>query len=264
MGKDLTAVMSALLIKRPGGKSRLLRYILPLIPTHTCYCEPFGGGAAVLLSKPRSKTEVYNDLDEELVNLFRQAKEHPDELGREFEFAINSRQEFHRLRKQTDLTEIQRAARFLFINTLSFSGDGHSFGVQKASGGGAASSLSAKLAALKQVHARLEGVIIEHLPYERVFANYDGPSTFFFLDPPYTKSSLKMAYRAFREEEMRLLRDRLGRLKGKFLLTVDDSESNRLTFADWSQQAVEHANYFKDAKVPTLLIRNFDPEETKP
>lgn len=78
----------------PGGKGRLLKYILPLIPRHTCYCEPFSGGLAVLLAKPRSKVEVVNDLNGELITFYRCVRFHADVLLTELEFVMNSRQEF--------------------------------------------------------------------------------------------------------------------------------------------------------------------------
>ena len=101
-------------ISWPGGKSRYLDRILPLIPKHTCYVEPFAGGLAVLLAKPRSSLEVINDLNGDLINFYRCVRFHADVLLTELEFVLNSRQEFHDFRSQPGLTDIQRAARWFF------------------------------------------------------------------------------------------------------------------------------------------------------
>lgn len=84
----------------PGGKSRLLKHILPLIPEHTCYCEPFAGGLAVLLAKQRSGIEVINDLNGDLITFYRCVRFHQDALLTELEFVMNSRQEFYDFRDQ--------------------------------------------------------------------------------------------------------------------------------------------------------------------
>jgi len=121
------------LIKRPGGKSRMLPTLLPMLAQyqHRCYCEPFCGGAAVLLAKPPSEHEVLNDIDGEIVNLYRQVKYHVDELLREMQWMIESRQDFDDYKRQPGLTEIQRAARFAYRNFYSFAGDNDSFGVKR-------------------------------------------------------------------------------------------------------------------------------------
>src|SRR6185295_16479727 len=96
------------LVRWPGGKTRLLSKILPLIPPHVCYCEPFAGGLAVLLAKPRSKIEVVNDLNGDLVALYRCAQYHLDELCRELEFMIGSRRNLVDYVAQPGITDIQR------------------------------------------------------------------------------------------------------------------------------------------------------------
>ena len=100
------------LIKRPGGKTRMLQRLLPILAQfqHRCYCEPFCGGAAVLLAKPPSEHEVINDLDGDICNLYRQTKYHCEELIREMQWMLESRQDFDDFKAQPGLTEIQRAA----------------------------------------------------------------------------------------------------------------------------------------------------------
>ena len=110
------------ILKWPGGKTRLLPKILPLIPPHKCYCEPFAGGLAVLLAKERSEEEVVNDLNGTLVALYRNVQYHMPALLDEIEFALNARQNLHDYTKQPGLTEIQRAARWFVRNRISLPG----------------------------------------------------------------------------------------------------------------------------------------------
>lgn len=113
-------------IKWVGGKSRLRKTIVSLFPEdHTCYVEPFGGGAWVLFAKPPSPVEVYNDIDGELVNFFRVLKEKPLEFIQSFKWALVSRETFYRL-AQTDpsgLSDVQRAHRFFYLIMASWGGE---------------------------------------------------------------------------------------------------------------------------------------------
>jgi DNA adenine methylase len=170
----------------PGGKSRLLKHILPL-PEHTCYVEAFAGGLAVLLAKPRSQIEVVNDVDGDLVNFYRCVRFHQEPLIAELEFVLNSREEFRDFVAQPGLTDLQRAARWFFRNRTCFRGANlETFGVSPISAGGASSSRAARLESIRQLSVRLDRVVIEKLDWHRCLEAYDRPSTFFFLDPPYT------------------------------------------------------------------------------
>ena len=142
----------------PGGKTRLLKWILPHIPKHVCYCEPFAGGLAVLLAKPRSQMEVVNDINGDLVTFYRCVRFHQDPLLVELEFVLNSRQEFHDFRNQPGLTDIQRSARWFFRNKNCFGGANmDSFGIG-ALGGGSAShgSRAARMEPIRALSLRLD------------------------------------------------------------------------------------------------------------
>src|SRR3972149_9245263 len=80
-----------------GGKSRLRKQIIPLLPAHTCYVEPFAGAAWVLFGKPPSEVEVINDIDQELINFFRVVRDCPEDLMASFEWDLVSRAEFQHL-----------------------------------------------------------------------------------------------------------------------------------------------------------------------
>lgn len=228
-------------LRWPGGKTRLLKHILPLIPEHTCYCEPFAGGLAVLLAKPRSQVEVVNDLNGDIVALYRCVQYHLPELLRELGFLVSSRQLLKDFTAQPGVTDIQRAARFYYRNRVSFGGGMRSYGVTKTSGGGAAFSSRMNEDLLGPLRERLENVMIEHLPYERCLANYDSPNTLFFLDPPYLNSDAG-AYEGWSEAQMRAFRERVDGLTGRWIVTVDDSPLNRELFADCRMERFNSRN----------------------
>lgn len=218
----------------PGGKSRLLKYILPLIPRHTCYCEPFSGGLAVLLAKPRSKVEVVNDLNGELITFYRCVRFHPDVLLTELEFVLNSRQEFFDFRDQPGLTDIQRSARWFYRNKLCFGG------ANMDSFGSGNRSRSARMEAIRALSLRLDSVCIEHLDWDHCLRLYDRPDSFFFVDPPYTSCKPDM-YQGWTDTDVRILRDRLCQLRGKWLVTLNDTAAIRKIFAGHHITSIERA-----------------------
>src|SRR5262245_26067738 len=105
-----------------GGKRRLADRILPMFPEHTCYVEPFAGGAALLFMKPPARVEVLNDINGELANLYRVIQRHLEEFVRQFRWAISSREVFRWLQvtPPETLTDIQRAARFYYLQKATF------------------------------------------------------------------------------------------------------------------------------------------------
>jgi len=202
-----------------GGKRLLRRIISQYVPKDiTGYIEPFGGAAWMLLYKDKwGDLEVYNDLDNRLVNLFLQVKYHPDELIRELDWLVASRKLFADILKQEGLTEIQRAARFMFVITRSFGSKGDSFGTSQKRG---TSSMYNRLERIKELHRRLDMVIIENLSYEKVIEKYDNKSNFFYCDPPYM---LGYTYENSKQFSHETLRDILKDIKGRFILSYDDN-----------------------------------------
>lgn len=227
------------IVKRAGGKTRLLKYLLPLVPDHTCYVEVFGGGAALMLGKERSSVEIYNDLDQELVNVFRQAKYHSKELRRELRMMPASRAEFDRLLAAEPVTEIQAAARTLWLNKCSFGGQGCSFGVSKVC---ASTSKSGIRRNLKEFEERFDKVVIECKTWGCLLPIYDGPKTFFFFDPPYINSSKNVGYQAFDEAQMEKLRKAIDSLEAQWLVTVCDSPESRRVFEGYKFREISRTN----------------------
>ena len=215
----------------PGGKSRYLNRLLPHIPEHTCYVEPFAGGLAVMLAKPRSDLEVVNDANGELITFYRCVRFHADVLLTELEFVLNSRQEFKDFCHQPGLTDIQRAARWFYRNKNCFgAAGGDSFGTGALGGGASHGSRGARMEAIRALNFRLDKVCIEHLDWKRCVELYDRPTTFFFCDPPYTECNAGM-YGAWTNTDVQILRDTLAKLRGKWLVTLNDTPAIRAIFA---------------------------------
>ncbi|CAK8739093.1 hypothetical protein SODG_002696 [Sodalis praecaptivus] len=177
--------MSSPIIPWIGGKRRLIKQILPLFPAHQCYVEPFCGGAALFFSKPPAKVEVLNDINGELMNLYRIVKVHLEEFMRQFKWALSSRQLFdwHRQTPPDTLTDIQRAARFYYLQRLAFGGrvSGQNFGTTTTSP--QRFNLLRLEEQLSQAHLRLSDATIEHLDWQDCIEKYDRPHTLFYLDP---------------------------------------------------------------------------------
>jgi len=219
-----------------GGKNRLAAQIIELFPEHTTYVEAFAGGAQVFYRKEPSKVEVLNDLDYDIVNFFRVCQAHYEELIRYLRFTVVSRQWFAVLRA-TDpamLTDIQRAARFLYMQKNAFGGlivkQNFHYGVTKPSN----FSPARIPAMIEAAHKRLANAQIESLPYEQVIEKYDRPTTLFYLDPPYWERKLYKFN--FKEDDFVALADRLGRLKGNFILSLDDHPKVREIFRSFHIQ----------------------------
>ncbi len=217
------------ILRWPGGKSRMLKQLLPLIPPHVCYVEPFAGGLAMLLAKPRSKREVINDINKDIVALYLSVQNHLPEMMRQVDQLVGSRELFRRFGHNPGLTEIQRAVHFLYRNRVSFGGGGKSFGVAKTRGGGGDFSRAKVNELLRAVHERLDGVTIESIPYEQCFRNQDSPETLFFCDPPYLHAKIS-AYDGWDEKQLTQFRRQLDKLNGQWLVTLDDSPFNRDLF----------------------------------
>lgn len=219
------------LVAWPGGKRRLASRIIDLLPQHQCYVEPFAGAAGVLFSKEPCKVEVLNDINGDLISLYRCVQHHLDEFVRQFRWALTSRQMFEwaKMSRPETLTDIQRAARFYYLQRLSFGAkvSSRNFGYSPTSP--PKLNLLRLEEHLSEAHLRLSNVVIEHLPWDDCIDRYDRPGTVFFLDPPYWQTE---GYGVpFPIEEYAKLAATMAALKGKAVLTINDHPDMRKTFA---------------------------------
>ena len=190
-----------------GGKWRLAPWVISHFPPHRTYVEPFGGAASVLMRKPRSYAEVYNDLDEEVVNVFRVLRRPAlaRQLRRYVELTPFARAEFEEAYSSDSADQVERARRTLIKAFMSFSstgmfsdrargmrthasrqGIGTGFrGIGRAAGANAASDWARWPQAIPAFTERLRGVVIDRRPALDVMAQHDDVDTLHYVDPPY-------------------------------------------------------------------------------
>ncbi len=222
--------MSKPFIPWMGGKTRLADKILPLFPEHTCYVEAFAGAAGLFFKKEPSKVEVLNDLNGELVNLYRVLQHHLEEFVRQFKWAISSRQvfEWEKEKRPETLTDIQRAARFYYLQKLAFGArpTGQSYGT--ATTAPPRFNLLRIEEDLSQAHLRLARVNIENLDWQNVVTRYDRPATLFYLDPPYWGTA---GYGTeFGLEQYEQMAELARTIKGWMVISVNDHPEMRRVF----------------------------------
>lgn len=218
-----------------GGKRSLAPRLVEIIgrTQHQLYAEPFVGMGGVFFRRRQApRTEVINDRNGEVVNLFRILQRHYPQFMDTLKFQVTSRREFDRLKAcdPKTLTDLERAARFIYLQKLAFGGkvDGQNFGVQRT--GSARFNLNRLAPLLEDVHERLSGVVIENLDWLDFINRYDRAGTLFYLDPPYWGGEDDYGKALFGREQFAAMADRLKRLQGGFIMSINDVPEVRRTF----------------------------------
>jgi len=243
-----------------GGKRRLAKHILPMFPEHRCYVEPFSGGAALFFMKEPVRVEVINDINGELVNLYRVVQNHLEEFIRQFKWSLVSRQMYKwlKLAHVETLTDIQRAARFFYLQKMAFGGkvSGQTFGT--------ATTTAPRLNFLRieeelsAAHLRLSRVYIEHLAWDDCIRRYDRLHTLFYVDPPYWGTE---GYGIdFEFDQYGRMAELAKSIKGGMIISVNDIPEMRQVFSGMVMTSVDvkytvGGKQGKSAK--ELIIRNF-------
>jgi DNA adenine methylase len=231
--------MASPIIPWIGGKRRLADHIIPRFPRHKCYVEVFAGGAALFFLRPPADVEVLNDINGDLVNLYRVVQHHLEEFVRQFKWALTSRQVFKWLQetKPETLTDIQRAARFYYLQHNCFGGkvDGQTFGTATTAPPGL--NLLRLEETLSAAHLRLSNAFIERLDWAECIRRYDRPHTLFYLDPPYWKTE---GYGVpFPYEEYVRMAQVLRDLKGRAIVSLNDHPDIRAAFEGFHIETVD-------------------------
>lgn len=209
---------------------------------HSGYAEPFVGMGGVFLRREfKPKTEVINDLSGDVANLFRILQRHYPQFMDCLKYQITSRREHERLIQTNPetLTDLERAARFLYLQKTSFGAkvSGKNFGVDKAGGG--RFNLNRLGPILEDVHERMAGVVIEQLPWQQLIDRYDRPGMLFYLDPPYWGNETDYGKDMFDRIQFGEMADRLGALQGSFILSINDKPEVRAVFSSFHQTVVD-------------------------
>lgn len=225
-----------------GGKRHLADRVIGLIERipHRYYAEAFvGQGGIFLRRRYRAQGEAINDVSRDVTTLFRVLQRHYVPFLETIKWQLSSRAEFERLvatRPET-LTDLERSARFLYLQRTAFGGkvQGRNFGVDL----GPSSFDVTKLGPLLEaVHERLAGVTIECLQWDEFLERYDHPERLFYLDPPYWGSEDDYGVGYWRRTDFGRLTARLRSIKGRFLLSINDVPEVRRIFAGFWMQEV--------------------------
>lgn len=245
-----------------GGKSALTGRIIPLIPDHKCYCEVFAGAAWLLFKKEESEVEIINDINTDLVTLYRVVKHHLEEFIRYLKWILVARDEYHRfiVEEPESLTDIQRAVRFYYLLRNAYSGKLVGQCLNISTYRRPAFNLLRVEEELSAVHLRLTRVYIENRPYAKIIERYDRPHTFFYLDPPYYGCENDYGSGLFKRDDFEHLRDILAKVKGRFVLSLNDVPEIRRLYKNFKIEEIKtvyNVSGAKKTKAKELLIMNF-------
>lgn len=235
-----------------GGKSRIASWIIPQFPSNyqdLTYCEVFGGGGWVLFKKEESRLEVYNDLNSQLVNLFKMIRDNFEEFQHRAEWSLHSREMYYEAREKMKgdkfLSGIEKAMHYAIERVQSFSGSG-GWAYQITADKVVSGKWLPFLKRLSLINARLKRVQIECLDFEELIKKYDSKQTLFYLDPPYV--DCEFYYDApgvkFRKEDHERLASVLKRIKGKFVLSYYDHDFVKHLWKNYtvlSKDTVKHS-----------------------
>ncbi|MEO4030675.1 DNA adenine methylase [Chromobacterium vaccinii] len=251
-----------------GGKRRLADRLLPLFPPHSCYVEVFCGGAALFFLRPQpAACEIINDVNGDLVNLYRVVQHHLEEFVRQFKWALSSRQVFAWLQetRPETLTDIQRAARFFYLQQHAFGGKvaGQSFGTSTTAPTVNLLRIEENLSA---AHLRLAGVTVENLDWRRCIERNDREHAFFYLDPPYWQTEGYGVPFPFGEYEA--MAEIMRSVRGRVMVSINDHPDIRRAFAGHHmlELDIRYSNGNQRQGAPKssgeLVIANWNMEES--
>jgi DNA adenine methylase len=251
-----------------GGKRALAKRICAIIDAtdHDSYAEPFVGMGGIFLRRSRRpRVEVINDISGDVATFFRVLQEHYVYFVDMLRFRVASRAEFTRLLAQdpVTLTDLQRAARFLYLQRLAFGGrvSGRHFGVDASQG--ARFNTTKVEPVLADIHERLAGVTIEQLGYGEFIRRYDRAGALFYLDPPYWGCETDYGQDVFGRADFAQLAAQLARIRGRFLMSINDTPGVRELFGAFriaevpTTYAIATAATGTAKPVTELLISNF-------
>ena len=255
------------MVRYHGGKWKLAPWIISHLPPHRVYVEPFGGGGSVLLRKPRSYAEIYNDLDGEIVNVFRVVRDRGDELRRALELTPFAREEFLLSYEPSD-DPLEQARRTI---SRSFMGFGSAAVCGESSGFRANSNKLGSTPAhdwrnypdsLPAAIDRLRGVMVENRDAVKVMQKHDGLETLHYVDPPYhhdtrsrgDRNSVKSYRHEMTDEQHRDLAAVLKNLQGTVVLSGYRCPLYDDLYADWPRlDRAAHADGARD-RVESLWL----------
>ena len=269
-----------------GGKHLSAKKIVELMPEHHCYVEAFAGGLWVFFEKPKADVEVVNDVNHELINLWRTLQRKPEEFKAREKYEMYAREfyeeylkDFYEGRHQK-MDDVERAFRFFCMIKEAFGakfGGGFGYGPAR----NVADSFFNEFKIIDEVAARLKHVQIDNKDFEQLIKDYDRVDTLTFCDPPYIKADVDAQYFksmganniiGFTLHDHQRLYKVLSSLKGKFILTIDNSPFIRERYCIgeqgsrgfyWIENVVHYSSADKNNRrhATELIITNYDTNE---
>ena len=248
-----------------GGKRMLAKRLVAMIneTPHTAYAEPFVGMGGIFFRRDRRpKAEIINDWSDDVSNLFRILQHHYVAFMDMLRFQLTTRSNFERLLalEPASLTDLQRAARFIYVQKAGFGGmvATRRWGVDLNTS--ARFDVTKLAPILEGIHERLAGVVIEKKPWAEFVARYDRQGILFYLDPPYFGTENYYGAGLFQRDEFALMAQVLRGIEGRFILSINDCPEIREIFegftltearANWS---MAHAGKGASKSAGELII----------
>lgn len=252
-----------------GGKQMMVRHILPIIPEHILYCEPFAGGAAIFFAKQPSEVEVLNDTNRELINFYRVIQSDFTSLEKEIQITLHSR-DLHRkasvIYNNPDMfSELKRAWALWVLSSQGFAGQlDSSWGYDKSKNSTPKKIENKKEAFTIDLAMRLQQVQLECADALYIIRSRDTAESFFYVDPPYYNSDMGH-YDGYSRDDFEALLTLLSGIKGKFLLSSYPSDilGDYSTKNNWFTKSYDGivsiaAKSGKQKKKIEILTSNFD------
>lgn len=257
----------------PGGKTTIAPWIIDHFPNHTVYIEPFGGSASVLMQKPKSNVEVYNDLNSDCVAFFEAIKSHGDALQEWVKNTPYSRELYEKWRDEFNAgvrpdDVVEQAGRFWFLTTASFGGDIHqgggTFSVQKARCAESQygpTKWQRKGSNIPMIRDRFHNVEVENLEYKALVEKYDSEDAFFYFDPPYVDvgEDYYMTNGGFSHPEFC---EQVLNLDGNWLVSYGEHIPAQLSDYHTVTRTKEATMSKQRPEIVEQLIMNYDPNDT--
>jgi len=238
-----------------GGKSRLVQVLLDHTPKHEIFVEPFAGGANLFFAKQPVKKEVINDIDSELITFYKKVRD------------VNSfkcdRDPSEKSFKEIMDKKVKSLCDFFYYNQCSYGCKRESYGWGKCERNGKVDGVERVQKELPKIQEKLKHAVILNQDFEKVVDRYDSPNTFFYMDPPYYQAH---CYRKFSNFDVNRLADVCKKIKGKFLISLNDHPFVKKLFKDFHIKKINHfytlhkKEVGEKAKkyVKELLIANYD------
>lgn len=248
-----------------GGKRMLSKRIIERIGAvpHDGYAEVFVGMGGVFLRRDtRPRTEVINDWSEDVATFFRILQRHYVAFIDMLRFQITSRAGFERLNRvdPSTLTDLERAARFLYLQRLAFGGKVAKRGFGVTPNGPARFDMTKLAPMLEALHERLAGVVVERLPWAEFIDRYDRPGMLMFLDPPYYGTEKFYGADMFDRGQFELIAQRMRTMRSRFIMSINDHPDVRRIFEgfDFEEVGVRYSvgGMHKSVEAGELLISN--------